>query len=195
MNGKTLALGALAATLLLLSGCMSDSRVAAHPARPTAVVAAPPPPQPVVVAAEPVYVPEPYDAYISVALDSDIVFTGGNTYYWYVGHDGRRHRRLYAHGDRRGELLHRRSQLRLVMAHHEGHLPMQKAHVTPPRTRHAAPVRQAKVHQAHQLHSSPARSRSQQARQSPQHHHQVPGKPTPAPNSTAAANQRPQSHT
>jgi hypothetical protein len=169
LNDKTLALGALISTLLL-SGCIADTRVAAGPVRANAVVAAPPPP-PAVVVAEPVYVPEPHDAYISVALDTDIVFVSGNTYIWYVGQDGRRYRHFYGHGDLRGEVIHRRGQLRLVMAHHGGRLPMQKVHaaVQPP-ARHAVPPHQgAPAHppaQPHELHAH---------------------KPAPAPNHVADA--------
>ena len=149
MNVKTLTIGALAATLTL-SGCINDTRVAAGPVRANAVVAAPPPPPPAVVVAEPVYVPEPHDAYISVALDTDVVFVGGDTYIWYVGHDGHRYRHLYGHGDLRHEVFHRRAQLRLVMAHHQGHLPMQQVHAAAPPARGAQPARPPRPTQAHQ---------------------------------------------
>jgi hypothetical protein len=119
-------LGTLAASLLV-SGCVTSPRVATAPARPTAVVAAPPPPPPVV--AQPVYVPQPYDAYVCVVLDRDVVYAGGNTYIWITGPDGRRQRRYYGRGDLRGEVLHRRAELRVVMAHNEGRLPMQHPRV------------------------------------------------------------------
>ncbi|RQH04465.1 hypothetical protein [Paraburkholderia dinghuensis] len=188
MNGKTLALSALASTLLL-SGCISDTRVAASPARPNAVVAAPPPPpRQAVVVAEPVYVPEPHDAYISVALDSDIVFAGGNTYIWYLGHDGRRYRHFYGHGDLRGEVMHRRANLRLVMTHHDGHLPMQKVQMAPPPTRHAPPAGQPHPPEKHQ----PPQARPQQQAHQP---HQPPsGKPAPTANRTADENHPVQPH-
>ncbi|RAR66068.1 hypothetical protein C7401_103375 [Paraburkholderia unamae] len=117
----------------LITGCVTDARVVAGPARATAVVAAPPPPP--VVVAQPVYVPQQYDAYVSVALDRDIVYTGGSTYIWIVGSDGHRQRHYYGHGDLRGEVLHRRSELRVVMAHNEGHLPMQRVHMAEPPAR------------------------------------------------------------
>ncbi|WP_322044637.1 hypothetical protein [Paraburkholderia sp. J67] len=121
---------------LLLGGCVSQTRVAATPARP--VVVAAPPPAPVVLAA-PVYVPEPHDAYVSVALDRDVVVVGGMTYIWFVGPDGQRHRHYYGRGDLRGEVFHRRAELRNVMAHNDGHLPMQHAYVAPPPMRSAPP--------------------------------------------------------
>lgn len=189
MNGKTLALSALATTLLL-SGCISDTRVAAGPVRANAVVAAPPP-RPVVIA-EPVYVPEPHDAYISVALDNDIVFVGGNTYIWYVGHDGRRYRHFYGRGDLRGEVLHRRSNLRLVMAHHEGHLPMQKVPMPPPerhgmRAHAGRTPQEQREHREQHAHQPPQMHQSQQAHQP----HQPPsGKPASAANHTADADRR-----
>ncbi len=136
---KTGAFAALAAVVplsfaLLLSGCVTHARVVATPARPV-VVAAPPP----VVMAAPVYVPEPHDAYVSVALDRDVVVIGGMTYIWFVGPDGQRHRHYYGRGDLRAEVFHRRAELHNVMAHHEGHLPMQSAYVAPPSMRAATP--------------------------------------------------------
>lgn len=86
----------------------------------TATVA-PPPPPPVVV--EPAYVPAPNDIYIAAVVDRDVVFVDGSTYVWYLGIDGRRHRHFYARGDHRQEIFHRRDTLRVVMAHHGGHLP------------------------------------------------------------------------
>ncbi|WP_051390855.1 hypothetical protein [Paraburkholderia mimosarum] len=137
MNAKSRALpsalaltGTLAATLLI-SGCLSSPRVATAPARPTTVAAAPPPPQPVVVA-QPVYVPQPYDAYVAVVLDRDVVYAGGSTYIWITDPEGRRQRRYYGRGDLRGEVLHRRAELRVVMAHNQGHLPMQHARAPEP---------------------------------------------------------------
>jgi hypothetical protein len=193
LNGKTLALSALATTLLL-SGCISDRHVASGPVRANAVVAAPPPPPPVVVA-EPVYVPEPHDAYISVALDSDIVFVGGNTYIWYVGHDGRRYRHFYGHGDMRAEVMRRRANLRLVMAHHDGHLPMQKPPMAAQSEKRAMAARPAHPTQAHQ--SAPAHQAHQPhvAQQAHQPHQPPSGKPAPAANRTADANHRVQPHT
>ncbi len=137
MKTKSLVLAAAAGSLLL-SGCIESARVSSGPVRANAVVAAPAPPP--VVVAEPVYVPEPQDAYISVALDSDVVFASGNTYIWFVGPDGHRHRRLYGHGDLRGEVLHRRATLHAVMAHHDGHLPMQQVRAGQPGA-HGMPAR------------------------------------------------------
>jgi hypothetical protein len=125
---------------LLLSGCVTHTQVVAAPARPV-VVAAPPPPA---VVAAPAYIPEPHDAYVSVALDRDVVVIGGMTYIWFVGPDGQRHRHYYGRGDLRAEVFHRRAELRDVMAHHEGHLPMQHAYVAPPPMRAAPP--HARVH-------------------------------------------------
>ncbi|HEV3429487.1 MAG TPA: hypothetical protein VG320_16560 [Paraburkholderia sp.] len=142
---KTGAFAALAAVVplsiaLLLTGCVTHTQVVATPARPV-VVAAPPPP---VVMAAPVYVPEPHDAYVSVALDRDVVVIGGMTYIWFVGPDGQRHRHYYGRGDLRAEVFHRRAELRNVMAHHDGHLPMQNAYVAPPPMRATPP--HARVH-------------------------------------------------
>jgi hypothetical protein len=192
LNGKTLALSALATTLLL-SGCVSDTRVAAGPVRTTTVVAAPPP-RPVVVA-EPVYVPEPHDAYISVALDSDIVYTGGNTYIWYVGQDGRRHRHYYGRGDLRGDVMHRRANLRIVMAHHEGHLPMQKVHMAPRPARHAAPGRSAHFPQQREAHRPPQAHEAHRGHPAPQAHQSQHGKPGQTPNRTAETNHQGQPRT
>jgi hypothetical protein len=203
LNGKTLALSALA-TMLLLSGCVSDNHVAANPPVRAKVVVAAPPPPPVVVA-EPVYVPEPHDAYISVALDSDIVFAGGNTYIWYVGHDGRRYRHFYGHGDLRAEVLHRRMNLRAVMAHHDGHLPMQKVQqmTTAPAKRgmpvHTGHPMQGHTMQAHamQAHQPSPAHQPQQAHRTQQAHQPHPspsGKPAPAANRTADANHHVQPH-
>jgi hypothetical protein len=201
LNGKTLALSALATTLLL-SGCISDRHVASGPVRANAVVAAPPPPP--VVVAEPVYVPEPHDAYISVALDSDIVFVGGNTYIWYVGHDGRRYRHFYGHGDMRAEVMHRRANLRLVMAHHDGHLPMQKPPMAAPSEKRAMAARPAHptqahqgaaAHQPHQMHQAQQPHQAHQAQQAHQPHQPPSGKPAPAANHTADANHRVQPRT
>lgn len=170
MNGKTLALGALTTTLLL-SGCVTDTRVAG-PARPRTVVAAPPPPPPPVVVASPaVYAPEPNDVYLSAALDSDVVYVNGSTYVWYVGRDGRRHRHWYGHGDLRSQVMHRRSQLRLVSAHRDGHPPMQAMHMAPPRARVVTqPQRRPQDHAQFQTHALP---RAPQ-RNEPRHQHPQP---------------------
>ncbi|WP_322068395.1 hypothetical protein [Paraburkholderia bannensis] len=138
---ETGAFAALAAVVplsfaLMLSGCVTHTQVVAAPARP--VIVAAPPPAPVVVGA-PAYVPEPHDAYVSVALDRDVVVIGGMTYIWFVGPDGQRHRHYYGRGDLRGEVFHRRAELRNVMAHHEGHLPMQHAYIAPEPPMRAAP--------------------------------------------------------
>ena len=139
MNAKSRALpsafaliGTLAGTLLI-SGCISSPRVATAPARPTTVVAAPPPPPQPVAVAQPVYVPQPYDAYVAVVPDRDVVYAGGSTYIWITGPDGHRQRRYYGRGDLRGEILHRRAELRVVMAHNEGHLPMQHPRAPEPK--------------------------------------------------------------
>jgi hypothetical protein len=117
----TLKLALAFAGTLAFSGCAYQLPVAYQPVPPPAyatgsAVA------PVVVESE--YVAAPSDVYIGSAVDTDVVFIGGSTYVWYVGHDGMRHRYLYGHGDHRAEVFHRREELRVVMAHHEGHLPM-----------------------------------------------------------------------
>jgi hypothetical protein len=188
LNEKTLALGALLSTLLL-SGCITDTRVAAGPVRANTVVVAPPPPPPAVVVAEPVYVPEPHDAYISVALDTDVVFISGNTYIWYVGQDGRRYRHFYGRGDLRGEVLHRRAQLRIVMAHHQGHLPMQNAHMVPPPAKKAMPAHAAHAPQAQPQPQLQAHAHAQQAGTQQAH------KPAPTTNRVADERRRDQPRT
>jgi hypothetical protein len=163
---------------LLIAGCISSPQVATRPAGPTVVVAAPPPPPPVVVA-QPVYVPQPYDAYVSVALDRDVVFVGGSTYIWITGPDGHRQRRYYGRGDLRGEVLHRRAELRVVMAHNEGHLPMQHPHMEAPHER---------VRVTMQPHAAPPHGN----RPAPGGHpppHVAQHRPPPAPNRSANAGQ------
>jgi hypothetical protein len=65
----------------------------------------------------------PYDSSIAVVSDRDVVFVGGSTYIWVTGPDGRRHRQLYAHGDHRADVFHRRDELHHVMTRHDGRLP------------------------------------------------------------------------
>lgn len=115
----------LAAVILapaLLTGCVSGPppvTVVTPPARPVvAAIAAP-----MVIAPAPAYVPGPYDPYISVALDSDIVYIGGSTYVWTTDAGGHRVRHLMGLGDMRAELMHRRAELHQVMREHGGHLP------------------------------------------------------------------------
>ncbi len=207
MNAKPRALpsafvlfASLAGTLLI-SGCVSSPRVATAPAHPTVVVAAPPPPPPPVVVAQPVYVPQPYDAYVSVVLDRDVVYAGGSTYIWIVGPDGHRQRRLYGRGDLRGEVLHRRAELRVVMARNEGHLPMQHArvpesqrvHVTmqphgapphgmPPHGNRPQPGGHAPVHTAaHRPPPAPNRNQNANASANAGHHRHPDGHPNAAP--------------
>ncbi|WP_310634236.1 hypothetical protein [Paraburkholderia sp.] len=115
---------AAVAAFTLLAGCVTNpqGQLVVDPNVDAVIqsVLAPPPP-PVVV--EETYAPMPYDATIAVVSDSDVVFVGGSTYIWITGPDGRRHRQLYAHGDHRADVFHRRDELHTVMAHHEGHLP------------------------------------------------------------------------
>ena len=192
-------LGTLAGTLLI-GGCISSPSVATAPARPTTVVAAPPPPPSPVVVAQPVYVPQPYDAYVSVVLDRDVVYAGGNTYIWITGADGHRQRRYYGRGDLRGEVLHRRAELRVVMAHNEGHLPMQhprvpesqrvrvtmQPHGTPP---HAAPPHgyHPPAHTAqHRPPPAPGRNANANANANTGHHRHPDGHPNAAPSPSFA---------
>lgn len=103
---------------LALAGCAVPIPVAYQPVPPPSMVVT----QPVVAETE--YVAAPNDVYISTMVDRDVVFVGGATYIWFVGPDGMRHRHFYGHGDLRSDVFHRRDELRIVMAHHEGHLPM-----------------------------------------------------------------------
>ena len=123
LSGIILALS----TVALLAGCAGgQTSVAVHAPGVRAVVAAPSPP--VVVAVPPpvyvqTYVPGPYDPYIAVAVDTDVVLVGGDTYIWVVGPGGRRERHFFGHGDLRQEVFRRREALRVVMHQHGGHLP------------------------------------------------------------------------
>ncbi|WP_091996647.1 hypothetical protein [Paraburkholderia lycopersici] len=188
MNAKTRALPFAFALLgtLLVAGCVTNARVAAGPVRATTVVAAPPPP---VVIAQPAYVPQPYDAYVSVALDRDVVYAGGSTYIWITGPDGHRHRHYYGRGDLRGEVRHRRAELHVVMAHNEGHLPMQRARMAEPaRVRvamqpHGAPPHGYRPpHEAHEAHRAPpAPGRNASASANAGHHRRPDDHPNAAP--------------
>lgn len=117
----TLKLALAFAGTLAFSGCAYQLPLAYQPVPPPAMAITEQAPM---VVAEPGYVAAPSDVYISSAVDTDVVFIGGYTYVWYVGPDGLRHRHLYGRGDHRAEVFHRREELRVVMAHHEGHLPM-----------------------------------------------------------------------
>jgi hypothetical protein len=75
------------------------------------------------VVVEEAYQPMPTDVYIANVAERDVFVSGGNTYFWVVGHDGVRHRHLYAHGDHRADVFRRREELHRVMANHAGHLP------------------------------------------------------------------------
>jgi hypothetical protein len=112
------------AASLVLGGCVTDPQgnLVLDPnvsASFTAAMA--PSPQPEVD--EVAYEPMPYDANIAVVSDRDVVFVGGSTYIWVNGPDGIRHRQLYAHGDHRADVFHRREELHNVIARHEGRLP------------------------------------------------------------------------
>jgi hypothetical protein len=178
----TLKLALAFAGTLAFSGCAYQLPVAYQPVPPPAMYVTGPAVAPVVV--EPEYVAAPSDVYISSVVDTDVVFIGGSTYVWYVGHDGMRHRYLYGHGDRRAEVFHRREELRVVMAHHEGHLPMPghdralPGHMVepPPVMPHQVPQPVAQLH----------------APQAPMHPQpQMRPQPQPAPHVTANAAHRP----
>jgi hypothetical protein len=109
--------------VIAITGCADNAHVVVAQPRPVATVAVAAPPVAVAPPMAPVYEPAPYDAYISVATNGDIVFFGGNTYIWYVGHDRLRHRQFYGHGDLRAEIFHRREALKVVMAQNHGQLP------------------------------------------------------------------------
>jgi hypothetical protein len=112
------------AASISLTGCVTNGQgqlvMDPNVSASIAAVMVPPPPPPVVAE---VYEPMPYDANIAVVADRDVVFVGGNTYIWVRGPDGVRHRQLYAHGDHRADVFHRRDELHNVMARHDGHLP------------------------------------------------------------------------
>lgn len=103
----------------VLAGCVTTApgQLAVTP-----IMSGAPYPPPPMIAAE-VYQPMPDDIYISTVTDRDVVFFGGDTYIWVIGPDGMRHRHFYAHGDRRGDVFHRRDELHRVMINHGGHLP------------------------------------------------------------------------
>lgn len=75
-----------------------------------------------------VIMPEPNDVYISTVANRDVVFVNGSTYIWVEESDGRRHRRFYAHGDRRQEVFRRRENLRSVNLHRPAHPPQRDDH-------------------------------------------------------------------
>jgi hypothetical protein len=104
----------------LLAGCVTSGQgqLAVGPNRVGVAVAATPP-----VVVEGAYQPLPTDVYVAAAVDRDIFVAGGDTYIWVRGPDGIRRRHLYAHGDHRAEIFHRREELHRVMASHQGHLP------------------------------------------------------------------------
>lgn len=167
---------AVIAATVALSGCVSSERqVVVQPARPRPAVVAvqAPPPRPVVVAVQPppqvvvqqAYAPAPNDIYIAGVPDRDVVFMSGDTFIWVVGPDGRRHQHFYGHGDRRAEVFHRREHLRVVMAHHNGHLPRHA--IAARRDDHRGPVHAPRPAYAHQ--GGPARHASAQG--NPQHGH------------------------
>lgn len=106
-----------------LTGCVESVRLAAGPVHATAVVAPTRPVAAPVVMSEPVYIAAPQDQYVLSAADSDVVVLGGITYIYYQGIDGRRYRHEYGRGDLRSQIFRRREDLRVVMAHHGGHLP------------------------------------------------------------------------
>lgn len=190
---------------VFLSGCAANARVAAAPARPATVVVAPPPAPPAIVE-QPAYVPQQNDAYVSVVLDRDVVYVGGYTYLWIADADGHRHRHLYGRGDLRGEVLHRRAELRTVMARNDGHLPMQHARMTPPGPRvhvtmqaHGTPPHGARAQQAaHEVHAAHAAHETHAAREvhAARDAHDGARRGGPAPMRVASANvhRHPESH-
>ncbi|GAB7527389.1 hypothetical protein PBS_63800 [Paraburkholderia sp. 2C] len=112
---------------MFVAGCATNEQgqLVVDPDKVNEVLAGalnPPPPAPPVVVEE-AYQPMPNDIYVSTVVDKDVVFVGGNTYIWVVGSDGVRHRRLYAHGDHREDIFHRRDELHKVMINHGGRLP------------------------------------------------------------------------
>jgi hypothetical protein len=117
------------ACVATLAGCATNDQgvLVVDPNKVNAVIMGaltpPPPPPPPPVIVEEAYAPAPNDVYISTVVDRDVVFVGGDTFIWYVGPDGQRHKRFYAHGDRRHDVFARRDQLHTVMMHHDGHLP------------------------------------------------------------------------
>jgi hypothetical protein len=128
MNMKRLATQlAGIACVATLAGCATNDQgnLVVDPNKVNAIIAGaltpPPPPPPVIV--EEAYVPGPNDVYIAAVEERDVVIVGGDTFIWYVGPDGHRHRRFYAHGDHRHDVFARRDELHRVMANHEGHLP------------------------------------------------------------------------
>jgi hypothetical protein len=104
----------------MLAGCVTSGQgqLAVGPNRVGVAMAATPP-----MVLEGAYEPLPTDVYVATAVDRDIFVAGGDTYIWVRGPDGIRRRHLYAHGDHRAELFHRREELHRVMASHQGHLP------------------------------------------------------------------------
>jgi hypothetical protein len=104
------------AALMSLAACVQVP-CAGDPTQPC--FAAAPMPMYAQPAPEP-YPPMPDDMYLATVVDSDVVLIGGDTYVWYVGSDGMRHRRFYAHGDRRQNIFRRRAELHNTMMHNGG---------------------------------------------------------------------------
>jgi hypothetical protein len=129
MNMKRLATQlAGIACVATLAGCATNDQgvLVVDPNKVNAIITGaltPPPPPPPPVIVEEAYVPGPNDVYIAAVEERDVVFVGGDTFVWYVGPDGHRHRRFYAHGDHRHDVFARLDELHRVMAHHDGHLP------------------------------------------------------------------------
>ncbi|WP_179401594.1 hypothetical protein [Burkholderia guangdongensis] len=80
-------------------------------------------PTPVPYAPYTPYAPAPDDMYLATVVDTDVVLIGGDTYIWFVGSDGARHRRFYAHGDRRQDVFRRRDELHNTMMRNGGRPP------------------------------------------------------------------------
>jgi hypothetical protein len=87
------------------------------------------------------YSPGEDDAYLPYVTDSDVVLIGGDTFIWFVGPDGHRYRRFYAHGDHRADVFQRRAQIRAygggqrggypAGAHYQGNAPRPNAYAAP----------------------------------------------------------------
>jgi hypothetical protein len=171
---------------LSVSACVTTARTQAntrpapYPQRSVAVVAVPVAPR-TTVATRPVVVeelvPETNDAYISAAVNADIVFVGGSTYIWAIGPDGHRHRHFYGHGDRRREVFARRDNLRSVTVHRTGHPPANYANRDAARRREDA-------HRQQLAHGGPPHgpahpSRDHLSASNPPHHNDPHHQPDP----------------
>jgi hypothetical protein len=181
---KTLskALFASVACAGFLAGCATSGQglLVVDPRVNAAPMAAP------AVVVEEAYQPMPTDVYIANVAERDVFVSGGNTYFWVVGHDGVRHRHFYAHGDHRADVFHRREELHRVMANHAGHLPDHAIAAHPPMAgfgAHGGPEMRGGIeaHGGAEMHGGPGAHGGPEAHGGPAPAMEAHGQPRPGP--------------